>query len=291
VTRVVLVASLLAGVLAVGPSTPTAARACVPDTALERDVAYGPDPLQRLDVFPAAADHCGENPVVVWVHGGGFVTGDKARLHAKRAWAAANGWTLVSVNYRLSRPEDPPARRVRYPKHARDVARAMAWVVDHIAERGGDPTRIALVGHSAGAQLVSTVGVDRTLVRRDVRPALCGVVSLDTEGYDVAARIRSGDRAAFIYRLAFGDDPRTWHRASPIRLLDRWDAPHLVVRRGTAGRQRGQIAFAQALRAKGVPTTVVATPGWSHEDVNVRLGTEDTVLTPRVEAFLDDCFA
>lgn len=265
---------------------------CSPVPAVARDRAYGPARLQRLDVYPAAADSCGTTPVVVWVHGGGWRTGDKSRLAAKRAWAQANGWTLVSVNYRLSDPDVPPARRIRYPAHNRDVGRALGWVHDHIARFGGDPDRIAVLGHSAGAQIVSSIGVDERYLRRAVEESVCGVVSIDTEGYDVAAQIRGGGRTARLYRNAFGNRPAVWGDASPITHVDGDDLPHLVVRRGLLERQRKQVRFAQALRTAGVPTTVVATPGYSHGDVNRLLGDpSDTLLTPGVEDFLDDCFS
>ena len=190
---------------------------CDPIGTVARDVAYGPARLQKLDVYPAAGDVCGANPVVMWVHGGGWRVGDKTRLEAKRAWARAHGWTLVSVNYRLSDPEVPAGRRVRYPTHNRDVGRAVGWVYDHIAGYGGDPSRIALIGHSAGAQIVSSVGVDEDYLRQAVREAVFGVVSLYTAGYDVTARIRGGGRAALLYRNAFGNDPAVWrtpHRST-----------------------------------------------------------------------------
>jgi arylformamidase len=265
---------------------------CDPIGTVTRDVAYGSARRQRLDVYPAPGDACGANPVVVWVHGGGWRVGDKARLEAKRRWARQQGWTLVSVNYRLSDPDVPAARRVRYPSHNRDVGRAVAWVYDHIDGYGGDPSRIALVGHSAGAQIVSSVGVDEDDLLRAVRDAVCGVVSLDTEGYDVTARIRGGGRAALVYRNAFGNDPAVWRDASPVNHLDATDAPQLIIRRGLLARQLSQAAYAQALRDAGVPVTVVPTPGYSHGDVNRYLGAaDDTLMTPHVEDFLDDCFA
>ncbi|HEY5887466.1 MAG TPA: alpha/beta hydrolase [Acidimicrobiales bacterium] len=274
----------LAGAAQAGP--------CTPITRAARDLAYGPAHLQKLDVYPAPAASCDQSPVVVWVHGGGWRVGDKARLESKRGWAHQHGWTLVSVNYRLSDPDVPTADRVRYPTHNRDVGRAVSWVFDHIARYGGDPTRIALVGHSAGAQIVSSVGVDEDYLPAVVRPSVCGVVSLDTEGYDVEARIRSGGRTARLYRNAFGNVPAVWRDASPVNHLDAGDAPQLVIRRGTLRRERGQAAYARALRDAGIDTTVVPTPGYSHEDVNRLLGSvNDDLMTPHVEDFLDACFA
>ena len=285
-----LAASCATGLPATAQPAPEV-EACTPDLGVRRDVAYGPARLQRLDVYPAPAAGCGQNPVVLWVHGGGFRTGDKARLQAKRAWARANGWVLISVNYRLSDPSVPAPRRVRYPTHARDVGRAVAWAHDHVADHGGDPDRLALIGHSAGAQIVSTLGTDHRMLRADVRPSLCGVVSLDTEGYDVAGRITDGGRGARLYRNAFGNSPAVWRDASPINHVDADDPAHLVVRRGTLHRQRTQAQFAGTLRAAGVPTTVVPTPGYDHGEVNRLLGSaDDDLLTPRVEGFLASCF-
>ena len=269
----------------------TEGTSCTPIARAARDIAYGPARLQKIDAYPAPAATCGQNPVVVWVHGGGWRVGDKARLEAKRGWARQHGWTLVSVNYRLSDPDVPAARRVRYPTHNRDVGRAVSWVLDHIARYGGDPTRIALIGHSAGAQIVSSVGVDERYLRADVRPSLCGVVSLDTEGYDVEAQIRGGGRTALLYRNAFGNVPAVWRDASPVNHLDAGDAPHLVIRRGTRHRQLVQAHYAQALRDGGIPTTVVPTPGYSHGEVNRYLGSvDDDLMTPHVEDFLNTCF-
>ena len=115
-----------------------------------RDVAYQALPgvaagLQALDLYPPCPGVT-PAPVVIWVHGGAWAIGDKANSMADKValWNGA-GYAVVSVNYRLS-PEtgelDPG--RVRHPLHAQDVATAIAWVHEHIAEHGGDPGRIAL---------------------------------------------------------------------------------------------------------------------------------------------------
>jgi arylformamidase len=264
---------------------PATTTACVPERSVDRDVAYGTDPLQAVDVYPAPAERCGQNPVVLWVHGGAWRIGDKGRLDAKQAWAEEHGWVLASVNYRLT----PPAR---YPDHNDDVADALSWVVDHISGYGGDPGRVALIGHSAGAQIVSSIGVDERHGDPGVRDSIRAVVSLDTEGYDVAGRIGESDRAELIYRSVFGNRPSVWADASPINHVDGTDAPQLVVRRGTTSRQHSQMAFVGALREAGVATVVVATPDYSHRDVKVFLGSpEDDVLTPEVERFLEEAFS
>ncbi|GHE47051.1 alpha/beta hydrolase [Streptomyces capitiformicae] len=116
------------------------------------DESYGTHPRQRLDVHRAFEPPAGA-PVLLFAPGGGFVAGDKDTAgfpfyrHIGR-WAADRGLVAVTMNYRLA-PEH------RWPAGAQDVADAVAWVRANIAEHGGDPERIVLVGHSAGAAHVA----------------------------------------------------------------------------------------------------------------------------------------
>lgn len=129
---------------------------------VNRDLAYGDHPRQRLDVHTSggesstanhrAADHGA--PVLVFVHGGGFVGGDKhvpgtPMYDHVGAWAVRNGWVGVTITYRLA-PE------FTWPSGAQDVAAAVGWVRDNIASYGGDPSRIVVAGHSAGTVHVAS---------------------------------------------------------------------------------------------------------------------------------------
>jgi len=117
---------------------------------VERDIAYGTDPLQKLDVVTTGQ---GTNkPVLVFVHGGGFTGGDK---HAPNQftndnlmkWATEQGMVGVDINYRL-------APKNVLPDQINDARDALAWVSKNIARYGGDPNKMFLWGHSAGASLV-----------------------------------------------------------------------------------------------------------------------------------------
>ena len=248
--------------------------------------------LTSLDVYPMSAG-C-DAPVLVWVHGGGWRTGDKAnQVRDKVRLAAEHGWVLVSVNYRLTDPTSPTP--VVYPTHNEDVAAAIAWVHDHVADYGGDPSRIAILGHSAGAQIVASIATDEHyleahgLALSDLRCA----GALDTEGFDVASRATRGLGAA-LYRAAFGDDPATWADASPLLHVasGKGIPPFLVVERGTAARRAAQQRFADALRTAGVAVTVLDAGTLTHGQVNSRIGTPgDTVMTPPLVTFLSGCFA
>jgi acetyl esterase/lipase len=255
-----------------------------------RDVAYGSDPLQRVDVYPAPRG-C-PAPVVIWVHGGSWQRGDKRNQLADkvRLWNGA-GYTVVSVDYRLTDPR--AATPVRYPTHDDDVAAAVAWVHDHIAEYGGDPARLALLGHSAGAQIAASVGTDPKFLgaHRLGLDALRCVGALDTEGYDVAAIARTGNP---LYRAVFGDEPATWTEASPIvHVVAGAGIPRfLVVERGTPRRRRAAESFVTRLRDAGVPVTVVDAGALTHAQVNSAVGRAgDDVVTPPLQAFLSECFA
>lgn len=287
----VVVAVLAAVALAWVGALPSTAedRACTPRTDVRHDLAYGSHRLQRLDVYPAPADACGQNPVLVWVHGGGWRRGDKANgLADKVAWAHANGWTLVSVNYRLSTPNARPP--VRYPDHNRDVGRAVEWVHARIARFGGDPDRIALMGHSAGAGIVAAVGADERNLDDGTRPTVSCVAALDTEAYDIEHVIDRGGRVALLYRNAFGNRRAVWRDASPVNQVSAEDPDVLLTSRGSLHRRLVQAAYAARLRAAGVEATVVPLVGYSHGDVNTAVGT-DQRLTPALTTFFAGCFA
>ena len=119
--------------------------------SIQRDIAYGSDRLQKLDVFTPDGAKGKKLPVLLFVHGGGFTRGDK---HGDfypdniTLWAAKNGMVGVNIDYRLA-PKDP------WPAGVKDLASAIAWTHANIARYGGDPNRIVLFGHSAGANHVA----------------------------------------------------------------------------------------------------------------------------------------
>ena len=116
---------------------------------IERDLSYGEHPRQRLDIHRGDSPAAGLVPVLVFVHGGGFVGGDKhtpgtPRYDLVGAWAARHGLVGVTMTHRLA-PE------FSWPAGAQDVAAAVAWLRSNIADHGGDPDRIVVAGNSAGA--------------------------------------------------------------------------------------------------------------------------------------------
>jgi triacylglycerol lipase len=138
---------------------------------ITRDLQYGPDARNRLDVFRRGTPL--NVPVLVYVHGGGFVMGDKSNPGSPfydnfGQWAAQQGWVGVTLTYRLA-----PA--ARWPSGPQDMALAVRWLRANIAAYGGDPQAIILVGQSAGgAHVAAYVGLAR--FHADDSPGVAGAV-------------------------------------------------------------------------------------------------------------------
>ena len=258
----------------------TETTAVPPGTRVLRDVPYGPDPLQALDVYVPARSSPGGAPVVVMVHGGGWRYGNKASpgvVGAKAVHWLERGLVFVSIDYRLL-----PAHDVR--AQADDVARAVAYVQAHAAQWGGDPARVVLMGHSAGAHLVALVSADPSRWRATgLRPWL-GTVALDGAALDVAAVM--GKRHLFLLDQAFGKDPAYWATVSPAATLRRGAAPLLAVcsqtRRDDPCAQSE--SYAQRARALGLRAEVLGQPR-SHAEIDRDLG-EPGAYTAAVDRFL-----
>jgi acetyl esterase/lipase len=220
--------------------------------------------------------------------------GDKRAVGAKLGLFRDLGAAVVSVNYRLSPP--PATRgadRVQHPDHIEDVADAVAWVSDHAPSFGADPERIVLVGHSAGAHLVALAGADPDVLAAAgvADGAVRCVVALDTEGYDLAERVARGGPSSVLVRNAFGDDPEVWRAASPLTHVgDGAPVRFLVVTRGLPGRRAEAARFVDAVLGAGGDATLVTASGYTHADVNRRLGEPgESVVTPPVRDFVSSC--
>lgn len=264
---------------------------------LPTTVAYtrvgGVDPdLTSVDIHspdgPCAA------PVVVWVHGGGYTIGDKTQqMENKVRLFNQRGWILVSVNYRLTRPGDGTS--ARYPDHYGDVAAAVGWVRSHIADYGGDPQRIALLGHSAGADIVSNVLLNPAYLAEVGMTAgdLACAGPLDSEGFDKLAAGTADIRGLQQeWVAALGNAPDYLRSTSANWLITPGlDVPPIIgVVRGSNRRRTIEEAFLAKLDAIGVPTTSIDARTLTHREVNSRIGARgDRVMTPPLMRFLDRC--
>ncbi|MBL8173253.1 MAG: alpha/beta hydrolase [Bryobacterales bacterium] len=151
---------------------------------VERDIAYAMPKNERqlLDVH-APAQGTGL-PVVVWVHGGGWMRGSKSEVDSKPGAFTENGYVFVAVNYRF-------IPQVKMHDIARDVAKATGWVAANISRYGGDPKRLFLMGHSAGAQLAALLCTDTRYIEAVgvPRSSVKGCVPVDGDTYDVPLQV------------------------------------------------------------------------------------------------------
>lgn len=254
-----------------------------------KDVPYiareGYDPaLTALDIY-APATIAAPLPVVLFVHGGGWANGDKKQAGSKADFFTGAGYLYVSVNYRLS-------PKVQHPAHVEDVAAAVAWTEKHIAEYKGDPTRIYLIGHSAGAHLVALVAADqRYLKAAGADPAaIRGVVPLDGAGYDIPVQYNWGGASVQkMYAQAFTADPAKQKDASPIYQIKPGEKvpPFFIVHAGNripSARQAKLLA--DALHAAGYDAQTQHAPDDNHMSINRGLGDPKAPITAWVRDFL-----
>jgi acetyl esterase/lipase len=252
-------------------------------TPQRKDLAYGSAPRETLDVYlPQAQGEAA--PVILMVHGGGWCVGDKAaRGVAKNKverWTA-QGFVFVSINYPMV---DNGANALAQAHH---VAKAAAYVQAHARDWGGDPNRLILMGHSAGAHLVSLVAADSRIRQANGLGPLLGTVSLESGAMDVVTQMpKVYPFLKLRYREAFGETEAQWVTASPFHRLDAAGPPWLGVcsttrKDDSCGQAR---AFADKARRLGLRAEVLP-QAKSHGAINNDLGLESD-YTRRVEAFM-----
>lgn len=153
------------------------------------NIAFGDGPRQQLDIYaPSGRDAGSRLPVIVFIHGGGWHSGDKAGYEFAGRAFSARGFVTVIPNYRLT-PDG------HFPDFVEDGAEAIRWVRENIAAQGGDPDRIIMVGHSAGAHIAGLLAMDENWLGSD-RAGIAGWVGM-AGPYDFLPLDTPSSRAAF----------------------------------------------------------------------------------------------
>jgi acetyl esterase/lipase len=251
------------------------------------DLPYGDAAKQRVDVYlpPAGTSPPDGAPILVMVHGGAWMFGDKTSrgvVGAKVDHWVARGWIFVSVNTRLLPEAEPLAQ-------AEDVAHALAFVQQQAAGWGGDASRLILMGHSAGAHLVALLSASRALAARSGAARWAGTVVLDSAALDLSALMQQ--RHARFYDRVFGSDAEKWHAVSPTDRLAADAVPMLLVcsslRQDDSCGQSARFA-ARATAAGGVAR--VHQEALAHNAIDVELG-RPGAYTDVVDAFIAEVLA
>jgi len=187
-----------------------------------QNIAYGHHTRHKMDVYlPKNSKNA---PVIFMVHGGAWFMGDKAGhgvVENKVKHWVSKGFILISVNYRLL-PEAGPLKQVK------DVAKALAFAQKKVARWGGNSSKFILMGHSAGAHLVSVLATSPQLIRQKGAKPWLGTISIDTAVYDVS-KVMENQHVGRFYKKAFGQNQTYWKKISPYDRLKQAGQPFLAI--------------------------------------------------------------
>lgn len=269
---------MIAGCVAIyGRFVPDPAQATV---RVERDLAYGPHERHRLDIFTGGEAVGGDQPVLVYVHGGGFVAGDKRMPGAPfydniGVWAAQQGFVGVTMTYRLA-PDNP------WPAGGEDVAATVTWLRANIAARGGSPDRIFVAGQSAGAAHVASYLAMTEL--HDAAPPVAGALMFSGL-YDVTA-LHKGPPEQHYY----GNDDSLAERQSALGGLIASEVPMLftVAEHDPLNFQKQAALLVERwFAAKEAFPRMIYMPDANHLSAALGIGGADRLLAPEIAAFID----
>jgi arylformamidase len=260
---------------------------------VKRNIPYATPGYERqvLDVYsPPGAKNL---PVVFWIHGGGWQTGDKSSVQIKPQAFNDKGFVFVSTNYRL-------LPHVDMGTIVRDIAKSIRWVHDHIAEYGGDPQRVFVMGHSAGAQLAALICTDDGYLKAEglSLAIIKGCVPVDGDTYDVPAIIETAETrrrvhgqppAKFGHREKFGNDPAKHSDFSAVTHVakDKGIPPFLIMHVADHPDTSAQAQrLANVLKSAGVTVRVYGAQESTHNKINADLGLPDDPGTKAMFEFV-----
>ena len=199
--------ALLSTIVTTGCTPLAALNALVPDDgySVRTDIAYGSLPRQKLDIYRLEALEA-PAPVVVWLYGGNWRTGERGGYRFVGEALTRHGYVVVVPDYRLY----PQAR---FPAFVEDAAAAVRWAYDNVAAHGGDPRRIFLMGHSAGAHIAALLALDKRYLAAAGVPfeavrgtvGLAGPYAFDPARYEKTRPVFAGTAAAAMQPTAFVD--------------------------------------------------------------------------------------
>ena len=263
---------------------------------LKSDLPYVENGHERhvLDIYTPEESTDKKLPVMFWIHGGGWQVGDKSDVALKPKVLTERGFIFVSTNYRLL-PEASMEELVG------DVATSLGWVYKNISLYGGDPQRIFVGGHSAGAQLAALLCTDdRYLKKEGVSfSVLKGCIPVDGDTYDIPKIIMTAEHRQTLYggkmfsfghRQKFGNNPKKHVDFSAVTHVAKGKniPPFLLLYFPGNPDTRAQAnRLESVLRAAQVPARAYGKGDSNHSRLNNDLGKPDDPATQEFYKFLD----
>jgi len=262
---------------------------------VRRDIPYAEpaDPRQKVDIY--APEGAKNLPVVFWIHGGGWQTGDRTNVQVKPQAFVDKGFVFVSTGYRL-------LTNVDMGTIFRDIARSVRYVHEQIAEHGGDPNRILVMGHSAGAQLAALICIDDRYLKAEglSLKIIKGCVPVDGDTYDVPAiietvetrlRVHGLPMPKFGHRVKFGNDPAKHRDYSAVTHVAKGKGipPFLILHVADHPDTSAQAERLEAvLKDAAIPVKRFAARETNHSKLNENLGLPDDPPTKALFDFVDE---
>ncbi len=262
---------------------------------VKRDIPYAEPANERQMVDVYAPENAKDLPVVFWIHGGGWQGGDKMSAHAKPKAFVDKGYVFVSTNYRL-------LPNVDMETIVRDVAKSIRWVHDHIAEYGGDPKRLVVTGHSAGAQLAALICTDDRYLKAEglTLAIIKGCVPVDGDTYDVPLMIETGaarrkalgqPNPKFGHYEKFGSDPAKHRNFSAVNHVarDKGIPPFLLMYVADHPDTSAQAKrLGSALNEAGIAAKLFGAKDTEHSKIDENLGQPDDPSTKALFEFVGE---
>jgi acetyl esterase/lipase len=240
--------------------------------------------LQSLDIYWQGKNQ--KMPVIIYVHGGGWAFGDKSDVHEKPGFFLSQGIAFISMNYRL-RWDNTVFDQVQ------DVVKVITWVRQNASTYGLDENAIILMGHAAGAHLVSLAATNQSYLRTaglDLN-VIDAVVSIDTASFDINRLMV--ELGSFVerrqHRLIFGDDEEVWRQSSPYHHVQKGKnipAFAILYVEESEETKLQAMGFAKKLGAADVDTLVIPGNDKTSQSIDEELGSEGDVSTQALMAFI-----
>lgn len=218
-----------------------------------------------------------KKPVVLYIHGGGWAKGDRKRVYKMPEWLTSKGYVFVAMDYRKV-----PSTSI--DGQVQDVTAAMRWAKNNIRKYGGDPNRMVLMGHSAGAHLSALIAAQGKAT------GFRGIIPNDVQAYDLLAYATKRGSIGSMFGLAFSDEPKNWVRWSPATYARQTKRmpPHLILYSSSQGERRSSISigYANLIKGLGTNTEIFHGTAYRHGAIAARLGRPGDAASAAIERFL-----